>query len=293
MYKNVFYGLCVLLFVACQQEEEKEIMGYKYEHPVQTDAVKPQPGEYVLYHYYLRDDKGEILEASKTRQPFSTFRIPPADAYPKKAALIELMKIMSVGDSARLYYPIDSLPEGGRDRFGDTKQLVYELVIQDVQNDQEFAATKNEMQQEQSEQAEAAKGQETAAAATVQQALNDYKSGNLGDQLQEINGVEYVIHQEGSGDKVQDGDNITAHYYGVLKEDGSMFDNSFSRGQPFTFKVGQGQVIQGWDQGFKALSPGAKATLFIPYNMAYGEQGRGGIPAKADLVFYVELLEVN
>lgn len=295
MYKNLFYMICLLAFVACQTESgSSDIMGYTYEHVVKTDGKKAQPGEYVIYHYYLKDDQGKVLEASKEKQPSSTFRIPPAEAYPKKAALIELMKVMSVGDSARLHYPIDSLPQGGRERFGDSKSLVYELVIQDVKTEEEYAVIREEMEAEQAKIAEASKGLEVAAAATVQKALEDYKSGALSGQIVNQSGVEVVIHTEGEGDNIQAGDNIRAHYYGVRKSDGEMFDNSFSRGQPFTFKVGQGQVIAGWDQGFQALKKGSKATLFIPYIMAYGEQGRPPmIPEKADLVFYVEVQEVQ
>lgn len=292
------YWICfvgIVALAACQSgSDSSEVMGYKYEHIVETGAQKPQPGEYVIYNYYLKDDKGQLLESSKTRQPSSAFRIPPDEAYPKKAPLIEMMKLMSVGDSARLVYPIDSLPESGRERFGDTKELIYELVIQDVKTSEEYGAIREEQEAAKQAEVEANEGKVIEAGATVQQAIDDYKAGNLGSDLGEMNGVEYVIHSEGEGEKVQDGDNITAHYYGVLKSDGKMFDNSFSRGQPFTFKVGQGQVIQGWDEGFKALKKGSKATLFIPYNMAYGEQGRPPmIPERSDLVFYVEVIDIR
>lgn len=281
--------------MSCAQEKKTEtIMGYEYEHLIKTGAQKPQPGEYVLYNYYLKDDKGEVLENSKSKQPFATFRIPPANAYPKKAALIELMKVMSVGDSARMFYPIDSLPAEGRERFGETKQLIYEIVIQEVKTEEQYASIKEAEDKERQKQIDASKGLELEAKATVDATLADFKAGNLEGKLQEINGVKYVINEEGSGDKAKVGSMVNAHYYGVLQENGNMFDNSFSRGTPFSFTVGKGQVIQGWDEGFKALNPGAKATLFIPYTMAYGEQGRPPmIPAKSDLVFYVEVLDVK
>ena len=295
MYNKLFAFLIAAMAISCMQESASDtIMGYNYEHAVKTDAKKPGPGEYVLYHYFLRDQNGKILEDSRSKQPTSTFRIPPEDAYPKKAPLIELMKLMSVGDSARLIYPIDSLPQGGRERFGDITELIYEVVIQDVKTEAEYAVIQEE--QDAARRAEQAKNQEKVdeIAGRVAQVLADYKSGALDSEIKKVGDLEYVVHEMGTGPVAKAGIPVQANYYGVLKSDGSMFDNSFSRGQPFRFQVGKGQVIQGWDIGFAQLPEGSKATLFIPYQMAYGESGRPPqIPAKSDLVFYVELDKVE
>eukprot|EP00927_Polykrikos_kofoidii_P070356 TRINITY_DN664_c0_g1_i1.p1 TRINITY_DN664_c0_g1~~TRINITY_DN664_c0_g1_i1.p1 ORF type:complete len:352 (-),score=40.26 TRINITY_DN664_c0_g1_i1:25-951(-) len=90
------------------------------------------------------------------------------------------------------------------------------------------------------------------------------------------------------------GDNLTMHYTGTLAATGAKFDSSLDRGTPFSFRIGVGQVIQGWDEGVMKMSLGEKATLQIPSAMGYGEQGAGGvIPPNADLVFEVELLKIN
>ena len=86
---------------------------------------------------------------------------------------------------------------------------------------------------------------------------------------------------------------VSVHYTGYL-EDGSIFDSSIDRGEPIAFPVGKGQVIRGWDEGLMLLSTGAKARLIIPSELAYGEQGAGGIiPPNATLIFDVELLEIR
>ncbi|OQR93282.1 peptidylprolyl isomerase [Achlya hypogyna] len=88
------------------------------------------------------------------------------------------------------------------------------------------------------------------------------------------------------------GDTVTVHYVGTFT-DGKQFDSSRSSNRPFSFTVGQNRVIKGWEQGIPQLSLGEKASIYIPYALAYGEKGRAGIPPKADLIFEVELLKIT
>lgn len=99
--------------------------------------------------------------------------------------------------------------------------------------------------------------------------------------------------QAGTGDEAQEGMMVTVHYTGTLT-DGTKFDSSLDRGTPFSFKLGSGQVIKGWDQGIKGMKVGGKRSLVIPPDMAYGDRGAGGvIPPGATLKFDVELLSVQ
>ena len=96
-----------------------------------------------------------------------------------------------------------------------------------------------------------------------------------------------------NGQKPVAGQVVQVHYTGYF-EDGRVFDSSLKRGIPFEFKVGKGQVIQGWDEGILQLREGEKAVLFIPSYLAYGERGAGGvIPPNTDLIFEVELVKVG
>jgi FKBP-type peptidyl-prolyl cis-trans isomerase len=110
-------------------------------------------------------------------------------------------------------------------------------------------------------------------------------------------GLEYVILQEGSGVSPSAGKEVTVHYTGWLDnngEPGAMFDSSVKRGKPFSFQIGIGYVIKGWDEGVMTMKIGEKRRLFIPSNLGYGARGAGAsIPGNANLIFDVELLKVE
>ena len=97
----------------------------------------------------------------------------------------------------------------------------------------------------------------------------------------------------GSGESAKKGNTVMVHYTGWL-EDGTKFDSSVDRNEPFAFVLGAGQVIQGWDQGVATMRIGDKVKLTIPPQLAYGAEGYpGAIPPNATLIFEVELLEVS
>jgi FKBP-type peptidyl-prolyl cis-trans isomerase len=98
--------------------------------------------------------------------------------------------------------------------------------------------------------------------------------------------------QVGSGDVASAGKKVTVHYTGTLT-DGTKFDSSVDRNQPFTFTLGAGEVIQGWDQGVAGMKVGGKRKLTIPPSLGYGSRATGPIPANSTLIFDVELLKVE
>jgi peptidylprolyl isomerase len=106
-------------------------------------------------------------------------------------------------------------------------------------------------------------------------------------------GLRVTDLEVGTGPEAVAGQTVVVHYRGTL-ENGKQFDASYDRGKPFTFPLGRGQVIKGWDEGVQGMKVGGKRKLVIPPELGYGTRGAGGvIPPNATLIFEVELLDIK
>lgn len=122
---------------------------------------------------------------------------------------------------------------------------------------------------------------------------NASKSASTSSVVTLPDGLKYEVLREGNGPVAKAGQTVAVHYTGWLTN-GTKFDSSVDRGQPFDFTLGQGQVIKGWDEGVAGMKVGEKRKLTIPPQLGYGERGAGGvIPPNATLVFDVELLGIQ
>ena len=125
---------------------------------------------------------------------------------------------------------------------------------------------------------------------------NIMAASEKGSNEQEVttsSGLKYVDQVVGTGDAAVAGKTASVHYTGWL-ESGKKFDSSVDRGQPFSFPLGAGRVIKGWDEGVQGMRVGGKRKLTIPSDLGYGSRGAGGvIPPNATLIFDVELLGVR
>jgi len=112
------------------------------------------------------------------------------------------------------------------------------------------------------------------------------------DTIVTASGLRYIIQKKGTGVKPEKGAKVDVHYTGKLTND-TIFDSSYKRNQPFSFTLGKGRVIKGWDEGVALLNEGDKATFIIPAELAYGSRATGNIPANSTLIFDIELLKVK
>lgn len=232
--------------------------GLQYTETAPGPGPKPNPGDIVLVHYTGSLEDGTVFDSSYNRGQPLRFVLGAGQVIPGWDAGIGMM---NEGGQAVLVIP-PQLAYGDRgagDVIPPNATLIFDVELVDVQPGAPAAPTAVD-----------------EAAYTV--AENGLKSFDL------------VV---GDGPSPMPGQQIVVHYTGWLL-DGGKFDSSIDYGEPFTFNLGMGQVIGGWDQGLVGMKVGGKRQLVIPPDLAYGEQGAGGvIPPNATLVFEVELLEVN
>lgn len=131
---------------------------------------------------------------------------------------------------------------------------------------------------------------------TISESLDSTESENSNNSMENTSnamaGLKVTVLQEGSGAMANSGDTVTVNYLGTLA-DGTKFDSSYDHGTPFSFQLGAGTVIKGWDFGVLGMKVGEKRKLEIPSDLGYGPDGYGLIPGNATLIFEVELLNVN
>lgn len=143
--------------------------------------------------------------------------------------------------------------------------------------------------------------QETSADETAVNAETaNQEKDNTAETMELITELQIIDTAPGEGAQAGAGNDVVVHYTGWLydpsqpENKGAKFDSSVDRGQPFSFPLGAGRVIRGWDEGVAGMLVGGKRTLIIPPDMGYGSRGAGGvIPPNATLMFDVELLEIN
>lgn len=112
------------------------------------------------------------------------------------------------------------------------------------------------------------------------------------DAIVTASGLRYIVRREGAGSPPSFGATVSTHYEGRLIN-GVKFDSSYDRGVPYAFRVGTGEVIKSWDEAFAQMKKGERRTLIVPSWLGYGVQGKGPIPARATLIFEVELVEIQ
>jgi FKBP-type peptidyl-prolyl cis-trans isomerase len=280
-----------LLITSCKPSETKTPSGYKYTLVTKGSGNEAKAKDFVYFTAKVTSDGGKLLNEIKEGPQMPSLQIPETFATGKEAnPILEMISKARVGDVYQMIMPMDSIPQKSPE-MAEFKHLVYDIKIIKVLSEED---NKKYVEAQQAEmQAKVAANMEKLPAIEelVKTTLADYKAGKL-ETKSLPSGLKYYIVKEGEGANAADGQTVSVHYYGTLM-DGTMFDNSFQRGQTFQFPVGSGQVIKGWDEGFTQLNKGAKAFLFIPSALGYGPDGSPpAIPADAELMFYVELDEI-
>lgn len=289
MKQNLFFLSMTMLLTllagqsTAQSRELTTPRGFRYIAHTNVNGPKAQASDKITVHIgtYIGDSV-----MMNTRSAFPEGRsidMPSQEQLngPSIAALFEAALLMSVGDSSTIFMNIDStirrmLPPA----LQTYKEVRYEIVLLGIKPAAEIAKERN-----------AALTRRTQVAKAASETCTAYKNGELAPRLKSTaSGLKMLIEDKGSGAPIKKGEPVQVHYYGCLT-DALMFDNSYQRGDPLAFNAGVGQMIPGFDEGVMLLNHGAKAYLFIPYPIGYGDQPAAGglIPAKSELVFYIEI----
>lgn len=244
----------------------------------------PKAGDYVEMHIRTSIGDSSLFSsrAMNQNQPVPFTLTEPAF----KGDVVEGFMMLTPGDSAVFRVPVDSLRKAGAQLMpwmesGDF--INYEVSLVSVK-------TEEQVRKETEEQA--------ARQVSVDDSLlQDYFKRNNIKPLKTPSGIFYTVKSKGTGDDGKSGQQITVNYTGRTL-DGNVFDSNidpkFNHVEPFTFMLGQGQVIKGWDEGLTFFKKGSKGTLYIPSRMAYGAQSPSpAIPPHSILIFDVDVLELG
>jgi len=260
-------------FASCDKSSKKNKteggLEYQIIDDVKGDAARY--GDLITLHITYRNHKDSLLGSTYAKgQPVVNKLEKPTF----KGSIEEGLTLLSKGDSALFWIPLDSIYKGMPDslfpkHLPKGTSICYGVKMVNVERPED--TEKNQ-----------------------KKSINDYVAKTKLNFSTTESGLRYTITQEGSGISPIAGDTVLVQYTGKLASNDMVFDSSVPRGEPFKFTVGQKLVIAGWDEGLPLMKEGSKATFVIPSKLGYGEMGTPGgpIPPNAVLVFDIELLKV-
>ncbi|MBD3630651.1 FKBP-type peptidyl-prolyl cis-trans isomerase [Cyclobacterium sp.] len=288
-----------LLFSCEKTQTTSDGIEYKY---INQGDQETKDGEFVVYHFTAKTGSDSLFISSYD-QPVPPY-LQHLDSAEAKTGIDEIFLNLNNGDSIVITSTAEKIFLENVPPFLENDETVtISIGVLNVLEEEVFEDYFNdlvaEQQKKQSEQAGVQLDEDV-------QTIESYIQENNLDASKTASGLYYVIEEEGSGPQVEQGDKISVNYTGYVL-DGTVFDTSIESKakeantydenrpyEPFTFDVGQGMVIPGWDEGLQLLKEGAKAKFLIPSPLAYGPSQRGAIIVpNSILIFDVEVTDVE
>jgi FKBP-type peptidyl-prolyl cis-trans isomerase len=269
--------LCVILLPSCfifddAPKYEVAESGLHYYFHEKHEDVQAQVGDEIYYSMTVR--RGNEALSSKHKK-----ELMPLSS--KKNPILQAFEIMGLGDSMTIALLVDSLPKRMINKFEAGDTMFVDLKILEIRQKQDI-----------DEELMSMRDKAERVTINVRKHITNFLAGSLACTKTQ-SGLQYIIEEKGGGKSAKNAKRISLHYAGFLPN-GEEFESTFRKGTPKAFYFDKRtQTVPGFTEGLKLLTAGSKATLIIPYNLAYGEKGRGPIPPESDIIIYVELLEVH
>jgi FKBP-type peptidyl-prolyl cis-trans isomerase len=292
-------SICVFtaLLLCCQSgicQNRATPSGTVYTINKAGNGIQGTLGDAAIFDVALYRDDSLLFSSAKEGRPMvSKIEDAKAAEDPFSKLIQEAIGLLKMGDSATFLFPMDTVtvkPQG----FENAKMAKFVISVHKIKLKADIEKRNTELKVLM-DSIQASRPVFMARAKAVEDSTatiaKNYGAGQLPKNIITLpSGLKIAILREGMGNLPKKGELILVNYCGTLKN-GTKFDDSYSRGEPFSFPIGVGQVIPGWDEGLMQLKEGTTAVLFVPSQLAYGEQAQSSeIPANSDLVFYVELL---
>ncbi|RYU95963.1 FKBP-type peptidyl-prolyl cis-trans isomerase [Emticicia agri] len=264
-----------LLFSCDNFKVTQESDGSKYQiHEGGDGKVKPKEGDLVTFDLVIKAPNDTVFtDTYKRKEPITM----PVQKGQFKGDFINTITHLSVGDSATIYVSADSLFMRAQQPLppGVSKGSDMRFIVK-VRNIQTMAQFQKAQEEKKNNEL---------------QLMDNFAKKNFPNATKTQYGIYRVVVKEGTGATIIAGNTVKVAYTGKLMN-GTIFDSSVGK-QPIEFPVGQGAVIPGWEQALMMMKKGEKNIVFIPSNLAYGEQGSGPIPPFSPLIFEMEVIDVK
>jgi FKBP-type peptidyl-prolyl cis-trans isomerase FkpA len=279
-----------ILLLSCGSNGYKQTdSGLTYKFHKSNRGPNPSIDNIVMIDFAYRYPEDSVFFHSKDAGQPGYVKIEPSGY---EGDIYEALRMMTKGDSATFkfnahsFFTISAGSPIVPDFINPDDSIYVDILMHDFFNQEQFEAHMAKQREE------FMKDQEVASVNEMRRLEQYLEENNINEEPEE-SGMVIIVTEQGRGPQPQTGQTVTAHYTGKLL-DGTVFDSSVERGTPFSFTIGRGQVIRGWDEGFSKLNVGSKARLIIPSHLAYGDRDRGPvIKAFSTLIFDVELIDVE
>ena len=250
----------------------------------------PKPGDYVKVHYSGKLLNGHTFDASEPNDPF-VFQL----GYRQVILGWERgIPLIPLGGKGTLYIPsqLGYGRAGAGNAIPPESSLVFEIEVVEILDQQAYDDYMDELDAKEQRAYEAHVENQFVQDKRL---INDYASENKLRVKRTNSGLSYAIKKKGKGELLKKGDLVSVHYEGFLL-DGTLFDSSYKNKKPFTFQLGKGKAIKGWEEGLLHFKKNSEGWLLIPSKLAYGprsikEEGIS-IPADAVLIFKIKVVNV-